>query len=68
MNDKESTFEEIIDAYLAYLQVTVVVNPAMKRALSIVQKYALAAQKSNIVKDKLRFGASWRHPTRKDDV
>ncbi|KAL7617898.1 hypothetical protein Lser_V15G03902 [Lactuca serriola] len=66
MDDKESTFEEIIDAYLAYLQVTFV-NPTMDRALSILQKFALDAQKGKIVKDKIRFGAPWKHPPRKDD-
>ncbi|GJR36998.1 hypothetical protein Tco_1212682 [Tanacetum coccineum] len=58
MSDKESTFEDIIDAYLAYLQVTVV-NPAMDRALPLLQKFALDAQKGKIPKDKLRFGAPW---------
>ncbi|XP_024959102.1 uncharacterized protein LOC112500064 isoform X2 [Cynara cardunculus var. scolymus] len=66
MEDKESTFEDIIDAYLAYLQVTVV-NPAMDRVLSLLQKFALDAQKGKIPKDKLRFGAPWRHPPNKDD-
>ncbi|KAL8264509.1 hypothetical protein R6Q59_022639 [Mikania micrantha] len=66
MEDKESTFEDIIDAYLAYLQVTVV-NPAMDRALSLLEKFALDAQKGKIPKDKLRFGAPWRHPPKKDD-
>nr|KAJ0200339.1 hypothetical protein LSAT_V11C600336710 [Lactuca sativa] len=66
MNDKESTFKDIIDAYITYLQVTVV-NPAMDRALSILQKFAFDAQKGKIVKDKLRFGAPWKHPLCKDD-
>ncbi|XP_076938091.1 uncharacterized protein LOC143606094 [Bidens hawaiensis] len=66
MSDKESTFEDIIDAYLAYLQVTVV-NPAMDRALSLLEKFALDAQNGKIPKDKLRFGAPWRHPPKKDD-
>ncbi|KAI3702594.1 hypothetical protein L6452_28340 [Arctium lappa] len=66
MDDKESTFEDIIDAYLAYLQVTVV-NPAMDRVLSLLQKFALDAQRGKIPKDKLRFGAPWRHPPKKDD-
>ncbi|PWA80178.1 embryo defective protein [Artemisia annua] len=66
MSDKESTFEDIIDAYLAYLQVTVV-NPAMDRALSLLQNFALDAQKGKIPKDKLRFGAPWKYPPNKDD-
>ncbi|KAI3755620.1 hypothetical protein L1987_55424 [Smallanthus sonchifolius] len=66
MDDKESTFEDIIDAYLAYLQVTVV-NPAMDRALSLLEKFALDAQKGKVPKDKLRFGAPWRHSPNKDD-
>ncbi|MFS7921963.1 hypothetical protein Hanom_Chr03g00243061 [Helianthus anomalus] len=66
MDDKESTFEDIIDAYLAYLQVTVV-NPAMDRALSLLEKFAVDALNGKIPKDKLRFGAPWRHPPKKDD-
>nr|XP_043628588.1 uncharacterized protein LOC122600022 [Erigeron canadensis]XP_043628589.1 uncharacterized protein LOC122600022 [Erigeron canadensis] len=66
MSDKESTFEDIIDAYLAYLQVTVV-NPAMDRVLSLLQKFALDAQGGKVPKDKLRFGAPWRHPPNRDD-
>ncbi|XP_021890157.1 LOW QUALITY PROTEIN: uncharacterized protein LOC110808852 [Carica papaya] len=61
MDDKANTFEDIVDAYLAYLQVTVV-NPAMDRALLFLQKFALDAQSGRISKDKLRFGAPWRHP------
>uniref|UniRef100_A0A803L4Q7 Uncharacterized protein n=1 Tax=Chenopodium quinoa TaxID=63459 RepID=A0A803L4Q7_CHEQI len=61
-----STFEDIVDAYLAYLQITVV-NPAMDKALSLLQKFALDALNGKIPKDKLRFGAPWRHPPRTDD-
>lgn len=61
MDDKASTFEDIIDAYLAYLQVTVV-NPAMEKAMSVLQKFATDAYGGRISKDKLRFGAPWRHP------
>lgn len=39
----------------------------MDNALSILQKFALDAQKGKIVKDKIRFGAPWKHPPRKDD-
>nr|KAJ0226358.1 hypothetical protein LSAT_V11C100048280 [Lactuca sativa] len=58
MDDKESTFEEIIDAYLAYLQVTFV-NPAMDRALSILQKFTLDAQKGKIRFENLK---NWKDP------
>ncbi|KAI4378263.1 hypothetical protein MLD38_015765 [Melastoma candidum] len=61
INNKTSTFEDIIDAYLAYLQITAV-NPAMEKALHIIQKFAADARGGQIPKDKLRFGAPWRHP------
>lgn len=66
MNDKGGTFEDLVDAYLAYLQVTVV-NPAMDKALKLLQNFAAEAQSGKISKDKLCFGAPWRHPPRKDD-
>ncbi|KAB1222096.1 hypothetical protein CJ030_MR2G028785 [Morella rubra] len=64
--DKASTFEDIVDAYLAYLQITVV-NPAMDKALGLLQKFAIDAWSGKISKDKLRFGAPWRHPPKTDD-
>ncbi|EXC21597.1 hypothetical protein L484_001457 [Morus notabilis] len=67
MNDKGGTFEDLVDAYLAYLQVTVV-NPAMDKALKLLQNFAAEAQSGKISKDKLCFGAPWRHPPRKDDA
>ncbi|KAK3002649.1 hypothetical protein RJ639_019114 [Escallonia herrerae] len=66
MDARGSTFEDIVDAYLAYLQVTVV-NPAMDKALAILQKFALDARSGRISTDKLRFGAPWRHPPRTDN-
>ncbi|MCD9561524.1 hypothetical protein HAX54_020687 [Datura stramonium] len=66
MSEKSSKFEDIVDAYLAYLQVTVV-NPAMDRALSLLQKFAVDARNGRILKDKLCFGAPWRHPPSSDD-
>ncbi|KAM7251543.1 hypothetical protein ACFE04_023426 [Oxalis oulophora] len=66
MAEKASTFEDIVDAYLAFLQITVV-YPAMDRALTLVQKFAIDAQSGKISKDKLRFGAPWRHPPQTDD-
>lgn len=39
----------------------------MDRAQSLLQKFAVDAQKSKVPKDKLRFGAPWRHPPKKDD-
>ncbi|KAK4279159.1 hypothetical protein QN277_016909 [Acacia crassicarpa] len=62
----KSTFEDILDAYLAYLQI-IVVNPAMDRALEILQKFAIDVRAGKVSKDKLRFGAPWRHPPRTDD-
>ncbi|KAG2716882.1 hypothetical protein I3760_03G148700 [Carya illinoinensis] len=66
MGGESSTFEDIVDAYLAYLQISVV-NPAMDRALGLLQKFAADAQSGKISKDKLRFGAPWRHPPKTDD-
>ncbi|XP_043688509.1 uncharacterized protein LOC122639683 [Telopea speciosissima] len=67
MEDSDrSTFEDILDAYLAYLQVTLV-NPAMESALSSLQKFAVDAYNGRISKDRLRFGAPWRHPPRTDN-
>nr|CAN64457.1 hypothetical protein VITISV_008492 [Vitis vinifera] len=57
MEDSGSTFEDIIDAYLSYLQITVV-NPAMDKALKLLEKFVV---------DRLRFGAPWRHPPRIDN-
>ncbi|CAK9134767.1 unnamed protein product [Ilex paraguariensis] len=34
----------------------------MDEALSLLQKFAVDVQKGKILKDKLRFGAPWRHP------
>ncbi|RZC46209.1 hypothetical protein C5167_039160 [Papaver somniferum] len=64
--NSSNTFEDILEAYLAYIQVTVV-NPAMESVLSILQKFAVDAQNGRISKDRLRFGAPWRHPPRIDD-
>lgn len=66
MGDKGGTFEDIVDAYLAYLQITVV-NPAMDNALELLKKFAVDARNGKISKDKLRFGAPWRHPPKTDD-
>ncbi|KAL0001605.1 hypothetical protein SO802_015386 [Lithocarpus litseifolius] len=66
MGDKGSTFEDIVDAYLAFLQITVV-NPAMDNALELLKKFAVDARNGKISKDKLRFGAPWRHPPKTDD-
>lgn len=60
------TIEDIVDAYLAYLQVTVV-NPAMDRALALLQARVVDVQNGLVSKDKLRFGAPWRHPPQSDD-
>nr|KYP55955.1 hypothetical protein KK1_002182 [Cajanus cajan] len=64
--DKACTFDDIVDAYIAYLQITVV-NPALDRALEILQKFANDVYKGKVSKDKLRFGAPWRHPPKIDD-
>lgn len=43
------------------------VNPAMDKALLLLQKFAVDAQRGRILKDRLRFGSPWRHPPRKID-
>ncbi|KAL6316009.1 hypothetical protein AAG906_015425 [Vitis piasezkii] len=60
MEDSGSTFEDIIDAYL---QITVV-NPAMDKALKLLEKFAVDARIGRIPEDRLCFGAPWRHPPR----
>nr|GME11881.1 uncharacterized protein LOC109151405 [Ipomoea batatas]GME11884.1 uncharacterized protein LOC109151405 [Ipomoea batatas] len=54
------TFQDTVEAYLAYLQITVV-NPAMDEALLSLQKFASDAHSGRIPKDKLCFGAPWRN-------
>ena len=44
-----------------------VVNPAMDNALELLKKFAVDARSGKISKDKLRFGAPWRHPPKTDD-
>ncbi|CAN1843427.1 Rab3 GTPase-activating protein catalytic subunit [Linum perenne] len=66
LEEKDNTFEDIIDAYLAYLQI-IVVNPAMDKAIAILQKFAEDARTGKIPKDRLRFGSPWRHPPKRDD-
>ena len=39
----------------------------MDKASSILQKFAIDAQSGRIPKDRLRFGAPWRHPPRTDN-
>ncbi|XP_057789434.1 uncharacterized protein LOC131006264 isoform X2 [Salvia miltiorrhiza] len=63
--ENETTFEDIMDLYLAYLQVSVV-NPAMDKALLLVEKFADDAQNGKIPEDVLRVGAPWRHPPKTD--
>ena len=43
------------------------VNPAIDKALSILQKFADDARGGKIPKDRLRFGSPWRHPPKRDD-
>ncbi|KAK9133203.1 hypothetical protein Scep_012731 [Stephania cephalantha] len=64
-DDGGGTFEDVLDAYLAHLQVNVV-NPAMERVLALLQKFIVDAQSGKIAKDRLRFGAPWRHPPRSE--
>ncbi|PKA52815.1 hypothetical protein AXF42_Ash001796 [Apostasia shenzhenica] len=66
LSDRENSFEDIVDAYLAYLQVTEV-DPAMEKALAILQKFACDVRTGKIPKEQLHFGAPWRHPPHIDD-
>lgn len=38
----------------------------MDKALSILQKFASDARSGKISKDRLRFGAPWKHPPLRD--
>lgn len=42
------------------------VNPAIDKALLLLEKFAVDAQSGKIPKDRLRFGAPWRHPPKTD--
>ncbi|XP_065874081.1 uncharacterized protein [Euphorbia lathyris] len=66
LDEKASSFEDIIDAYLAFLQVTVV-NPSMDKALKMLKKFADDVRSGKIPKDRLPFGAPWRHPPKMDN-
>lgn len=66
MLQDRNSFEDIVDAYLAYLQVTVV-NPAMESALAMLQIFASDVRNGKIPESQLHFGAPWRHPPREDD-
>ena len=39
----------------------------MDKALSLLQKFSLDAYNGKIPKDRVRFGAPWRHPPHTDD-
>ena len=39
----------------------------MDRVLELLQKFASDARNGKIPKDKLRFGAPWRHPPKEND-
>lgn len=43
------------------------VNPAMDRALALLQAFAVDARNGLVSKDRLRFGAPWRHPPKSND-
>ncbi|WVZ64146.1 hypothetical protein U9M48_013710 [Paspalum notatum var. saurae] len=62
----DKNIEEIIDMYLAHLQVSVV-NPAMETALEMLQKFASDVREGKIPENRLSFGAPWRHPPRYDN-
>ncbi|TVU11192.1 hypothetical protein EJB05_44761 [Eragrostis curvula] len=62
----DRNIEEIIDTYLAHLQVSVV-NPAMETALGMLQKFASDVRQGKVPENKLSFGAPWRHPPREEN-
>lgn len=51
-----------LSANLTWVLQVNVVNPAMHKALLLLEKFAVDTQSGKIPKDKLRFGAPWRHP------
>ncbi|XP_062194187.1 uncharacterized protein LOC133897471 [Phragmites australis] len=59
----DRNIEEVIDTYLAHLQVSVV-NPAMETALGMLQKFASDVSEGKVPENRLPFGAPWRHPPR----
>ncbi|KAG2397565.1 Receptor-like serine/threonine-protein [Vigna angularis] len=61
-----SRVKENADDALQYATITVV-NPAMDRALELLQKFAVDVHNGKISEDRLRFGAAWRHPPQIDD-
>ncbi|CAN6476391.1 unnamed protein product [Victoria cruziana] len=63
---KDGNFDDTVDLYLSYLQVTVV-NPGIEAALLILERFALDAYNGKISKDILCFGSPWRHPPRGND-
>ncbi|ONM54037.1 hypothetical protein Zm00014a_006035 [Zea mays] len=62
----DRNIEEIIDTYLAHLQVSVV-NPAMEKALKMLQEFASDVREGKVPKIRSSFGAPWRHPPRDDN-
>jgi len=62
----DRNIEEVIDTYLAHLQVSVV-NPAMEAALQMLQKFASDVHEGKVPENRLSFGAPWRHPPRDDN-
>uniref|UniRef100_J3MW90 Uncharacterized protein n=1 Tax=Oryza brachyantha TaxID=4533 RepID=J3MW90_ORYBR len=62
----DQNIEEIIDTYLAHLQVSVV-NPAMETALGMIQKFASDVRDGKVPENRLSFGAPWRHPPQGDN-
>ncbi|KAF3791297.1 hypothetical protein EJ110_NYTH14565 [Nymphaea thermarum] len=63
---KDGDFDDTVDLYLSYLQVTVV-NRGIEAALLILERFALDAYSGKISKDILCFGSPWRHPPRADN-
>lgn len=53
--------------WILLLDQITVVDPAMESALAIVQKFASDVRDGKVYKDRLHFGAPWRHPPRTDD-
>lgn len=44
-----------------------VVNPAMEKALKMLQKFASDVREGKVPENRLSFGAPWRHPPRDDN-
>jgi hypothetical protein len=55
------------DCYFISAHQVSVVNPAMEKALWMLQKFACDARKGKISENRISLGAPWRHPPRDEN-